>query len=38
MAKKAGGMWNSSLKTWDFAIDLNLYEDIKNIFKDSLIV
>ena len=38
LAKKAGGQWNPSLKTWDFAIDLTLFDDICTIFKNNLTI
>jgi len=38
MAKKVGGQWNPSLKTWDFAIDLTLYDDICTVFRNNLTV
>lgn len=38
LAKKAGGQWNASLKTWDFAIDLTIFNDICTIFKNNLTI
>lgn len=38
LAKKVGGQWNPSLKTWDFAIDLTLFEDICTVFRNNLII
>lgn len=38
LAKKIGGQWNPSLKTWDFAIDLRLYDDICSAFGKDLVV